>query len=142
MIVNNILTKIEETENLLNQMFKAEVSFSFSKNVFFKGYHINILIENLIVMCSEFITSYKQNTNDKKLNRRYEPIYWWYRFGIAKDNEYFKRPQIESGLYVKMQDFKHLMRQKYYKKPRKRNDEGQKDYYEFSEKEFFNLHNS
>lgn len=139
MIVNNILTKIEETENLLNQMFKAEVSFSFSKNVFFKGYHINILIENLIVMCSEFITSYKQNTNDKKLNRRYEPIYWWYRFGIAKDNEYFKRPQIESGLYVKMQDFKHLMRQKYYKKPRKRNDEGQKDYYEFSEKEFFKI---
>ena len=63
--VINLLTQIDEIENLLNNMFKAEINFSFSKEVVFQGNHINKLIKDLISASSEFIINYKLLLSDK-----------------------------------------------------------------------------
>ena len=134
-----ILTDIQNTEELLNEMFKEKVTFSFSQDVVFHNCHIVQLIDSLIEECTEFFVDYLKNTTEKRTKRRYEPIYWWYRFGIAKECGFFTEKQIDDENYVMMQSFKCDLRKQYFHKKRKRDNEGQKDYYEFSDKEQFKI---
>lgn len=55
-----ILTDIQNTEELLNEMFKEKVSFSFSQDVVFHNCHIVQLIDSLIEDCTEFFLDYKK----------------------------------------------------------------------------------
>ena len=88
-----------------------------------------------------FFLDYLEHSIKQRPPRRYEPIYWWYRFGIAKDS-YLNGNKIgpeDFDNYKMMADWRFLMRKKYYKIPRKRNKIGQKDYYEFSENESYKI---
>lgn len=134
-----ILADIQNTEEQLNEMFKEKVSFTFSQDVVFHNCHIVQLIDSLIEECTEFFVDYLKKTTEKRTKRRYEPIYWWYRFGIAKECGFFTEKQIDDEKYVMMQSFKCDLRKQYFHKKRKRDNEGQKDYYEFSDKEKFKI---
>ena len=134
-----ILTDIKNIEELLNEMFKEKVAFTFSQDVVFHNYHIGQMICSLIEECTEFFVDYLKNTTEKRTKRRYEPIYWWYRFGIAKKCGFFSEKQIDDKNYVMMQSFKCDLRKQYFHKKRKRGNEGQKDFYEFSDKEKFKI---
>ena len=136
-----LLLKIEDVEQLLNQMTKEEKTVSWEEDVVYNDIHVIEMIDRLVDECTSFFLDYLEHSVKKRPPRRYEPIYWWYRFGIAKDN-YLRGNKIgpeDFDIYRMMTDWRFLMRKKYYKIPRKRNEKGQKDYYEFSENESFKI---
>lgn len=136
-----LLLKIENVEQLLNQMTKEEKTVSWLEDVVYNDIHVIEMIDRLIDECTSFFLDYLEHSIKQRPPRRYEPIYWWYRFGIAKDN-YLNGNKIDPedfDNYQMMADWRFLMRKKYYKIPRKRNKKGQKDYYEFSENESYKI---
>ena len=80
-----LLAKIVNMEQLLNQMFKDNISFSFNKEVIYNKRNIHREIETLIKQCSDFYNEFIKNKYSTRPYKKYEQIYWWERFGVAKE---------------------------------------------------------
>lgn len=136
--VEEILIEIRETGQLLNQMFKEGVHFSFHEEIIYHNHNIINEIDALIQECTDFFHGYSKPKGKKRIPKHYDPIFWWYRFGIAKYC-YINNVQIRKEDYNMMSKFRSGMRAKYYHRQRKRNKAGQIDYYYFTEEEIFKI---
>ena len=134
-----LLAKVVNMEQLLNQMFKDNISFSFNKEVIYNKRNIHREIETLIKQCSDFYNEFIKNKYSTRPYKKYEPIYWWYRFGVAKELGFSKINYNDINTYKMIQSFKCDSRKQFNKKKRRRSHEGLKDYYDFSEEKQFKI---
>lgn len=137
-IADKILVDIKNLENLLQAMFKENITFSLTKEIVYCGHHVITEMDLVITESTEFFKKYSKPNDKKRLPKHYDPILWWYRFGIAKDC-FINNTKVREEDCEALIRFKSAMRAKYYKRTRKRNKEGHIDIYHFTDTELFKM---
>lgn len=135
---DGILKKIKNIEVLLNQMFKKDVPFSIIDDVVYLGHHVVKEMDSIIIESTEFFKKYSKPNDKKRLPKHYDPILWWYRFGIAKDC-FLKKTQLSKDDKKEMKRFRGSMRAKFYQHTRKRTKENHISIYHFTDTELFKM---
>lgn len=133
---DGILEKIKSFEVILNQFFKDDVSFSIIDDVVYLGHHFTKEMDVIIAESTEFFQKYSKPNDKKRQPKHYDPILWWYRFGIAKDC-FLKKTQLSKEEKGELIRFRGSMRAKYYQHPRKRTKDGHINIYHFTDNELF-----